>query len=70
MNCRDADALAGRLAQSLAAGNVIDAYVTIQPVLEQRTPFRLLDRIAATAGPGQWPETSAFLDHITAYYGL
>ncbi len=66
MNSPEADALGEHLAQSLAAGNVVEAVATIRPILEQRTPFRLLDRIATTAGPGHWPETSAFLDQIAA----
>lgn len=66
MNSREADALGGRLADMLATGDIAGAHSMLRPLLEQRTPFRILDRIASAAGPGQWPETVAFLDRIAA----
>ena len=64
MNSHDADALAKTMAASLAAGNPTRAYEVLAPVLEQRTPFRLLDQIAAGVGTGQWPETKALMECI------
>lgn len=66
MNTREADALGNSIADSLAAGNVAAAHAALQPVLEQRTPFRLLDRIAAAVGPVHRPQTGAFLERIAA----
>ncbi|UCG24567.1 MAG: DNA alkylation repair protein [Chloroflexota bacterium] len=64
MNSREADVLAKNVAESLAAGNSAQAHSLLELVLEQRTPFRLLDRIAAEVGSGQWQETKALLDCI------
>ena len=66
MNSHEADALGKRMAQCLASGNVTGAYAVLEPVLAQRKPFRMLDRIAAAAGAGQWSHTSSLLDLIAA----
>lgn len=64
MNSREADEVAALLTGYLAAGDCASAYGALKPVLEQRTPFRLLDRITAAAGPGPQPETGLLLDQI------
>jgi hypothetical protein len=66
MNSRDADALGLRLADLLAVGEVAEAYAALSPHLALKTPFRLLDRIAAVAGRGPWPRTIALLDRIAS----
>lgn len=64
MNSREADEIAEFLSRYLAAGDSASAYGALKPVLEQRTPFRFLDRIAAAAGPVPQPETRLLLDQI------
>ncbi|MGD8585250.1 MAG: DNA alkylation repair protein [Chloroflexota bacterium] len=66
MNSRQADALGGRLADRLAKDDVVGAYGLLKPILEQRTLFRMLDRMAAAAGPCPWPQTITFLDQAAA----
>jgi hypothetical protein len=66
MNSREANALGKRLADKLATGDVAGAYSTLKPILEQRTPFRLLDHMAVAAGSGSWSKTITFLDLVAA----
>jgi len=65
MNSRGADEIAERLTSSLALGKCGLAFEQLKPVLDERTPFRLLDRIAAGI-VADWPKTCAFLDAIAA----
>ena len=64
MNSREADTLARCMAELLAAGSVVEAYAALEPVLGQRTPFRLLDRITKIVGAEQRPVNGAFMDRI------
>jgi 3-methyladenine DNA glycosylase AlkD len=65
MNSQEADNLAVVLAGYLAVGNVPESYAALKPVLDQRTPFRFLDRIASTAGSGPWTASITLLDRIS-----
>lgn len=64
MNSREADALADHLTEFLAAGDSSGAFRTLKPVLDQRTPFRLLDRIATKVAQPSWLEVSELLDLV------
>jgi 3-methyladenine DNA glycosylase AlkD len=66
VDSREADEIAAQLARCLSAKDSAAAFEILVPVLEQRTPFRLLDRIAVAAGTSRWPETIALLDRIAA----
>lgn len=63
MNGLEADQIAECLTRHLAAGEGGRAYEALRPRLQERTPFRLLERIAVQT-EAEWPETSALLELI------
>lgn len=63
VNSRKADDIADLLTRYLTLGECGRAFEQLQPVLEERTPFFLLDRLAAGI-VADWPETNRFLDMI------
>jgi len=58
--------LGERIAALVQTGQVPQAYTLLAPVLAERTPFRLLDRIGAAVGAGPLEAVNTFLDHIAA----
>jgi hypothetical protein len=66
MNTREADALGENVAVQVQAGRPQEAYDQLAPVLAQRTPFRLLDRIGEALGTATWEAVDPFLDLIAA----
>ena len=66
MKSYEADEVAGAVSGYLAAGDAAGAFDELKPVLEQGTPFRLLDRIAAAVDQPPWSETSNLLNLIAA----
>ena len=50
MKAREADLLGAEVAAFIQAGRPEDAYALLAPVLAERTPFRLLDRIGRIVG--------------------
>lgn len=65
-SAREADEL-GRRVAALVRGDTPDqAYTLLAPVLVERMPFRLLDRIGRTVGVGPLAQVNAFLDCIVA----
>lgn len=61
-----AAALGRRLSALVQEGRAETARGLLAPVLGQRTPFRLLDRIGAAIGDGPSPATNSFLERIAA----
>jgi hypothetical protein len=66
LNAKDADELGQQIAALVHSGQPQQAYALLAPVLAERTPFRLLDRIGAVLGSGPLPATNAFLSQIAA----
>ena len=66
MRAREADLLGAEVAAFVQAGRPEDAYALLVPVLAERTPFKLLDRIGRAVGAGPLPETNSFLDRIAS----
>lgn len=66
MNAQHADELAKQLAILVRQDRPGDAYALLAPILAERTPFRLLDRIGAAVGVQSIPQVGAFLECIAA----
>ena len=66
MKTKEARELGKRIAALVQAGQPDKAYALLAPVLAERTPFRLLDRIGEAVGAGPLDATSAFLDRVAA----
>ena len=66
MNAKSAGELGTTLAFLVGKGKVEEAYEILAPVLAERTPFRLLDRIGAAVGARQVSAVPAFLDRIAS----
>jgi hypothetical protein len=64
LNARQADELGQRIAALVQSKQPAQAYALLAPVLAERTPFRLLDRIGAAIGAGRLPVVSAFLNRV------
>jgi 3-methyladenine DNA glycosylase AlkD len=64
MNAREADELGKRIGALVQRKQPAPAYALLAPVLGERTPFRLLDRIGVAIGAGPLPTVNAFLDRI------
>ena len=67
MRSQDADKLGQLISALVNDGQIADAYALLAPVLAERTPFRLLDRIGAAIGVGPVEAVNTFLDHIAAH---
>jgi 3-methyladenine DNA glycosylase AlkD len=66
MKAREADELGAEVAALARRGQKERAYGLLAPVLAERTPFRLLDRVGRTVGAGPLTETNALLGRIAA----
>lgn len=66
MSAPEAARLGDRIAQVVQSGQPEAAYALLAPILAERTPFRLLDRIGAAVGVAPLPEVGAFLELIAA----
>jgi hypothetical protein len=64
INTREADELGERLATLLRVKHTAQAYTLLAPVLAQRTPFALLDRIGRAVGAESPPVVNALLEEI------
>lgn len=64
MKARDADLLGAEVAALVQSGQLEGAYALLAPILAERTPFRLLDRIGRRIGACPLPETIPFLQPI------
>jgi len=66
MKTKEARELGKRIAALVQAGQPDKAYALLVPVLAERTPFRLLDRIGEAVGAEPLDATKAFLERIAA----
>jgi 3-methyladenine DNA glycosylase AlkD len=66
MKTKEARELGKRIAALVQAGQPDKAYALLAPVLAERTPFRLLDRIGEAVGAGPLDATNAFLERVAA----
>ena len=66
VNAREADELGMRIAALVQGEEPDEAYGLLAPVLAQRTPFRLLDRIGRIVGTGPLRQVHNFLERIAA----
>jgi 3-methyladenine DNA glycosylase AlkD len=66
MKTKEARELGKRIAALVQAGQPDKAYALLAPVLAERTPFRLLDRVGEAVGSGPLGATNAFLERIAA----
>ena len=66
MKAKEAEAIGAQVAALAHSGHEEGAYSLLAPVLAERTPFRLLDRVGRAVGAGPLPETNAFLGRIAA----
>ncbi|MFC2023233.1 DNA alkylation repair protein [Chloroflexota bacterium] len=64
MYAREADELGARIAALVQSDEPEEAYALLAPVLAQRTPFRLLDRVGKVVGAGGLAPTNAFLERV------
>jgi 3-methyladenine DNA glycosylase AlkD len=64
MNSRDADALASRILRHIAERHPKKGHALLAPILAEKTPFRLLDRIGARIGEGRPRDVNPFLERI------
>jgi 3-methyladenine DNA glycosylase AlkD len=64
INAREADELGEHLAALLRAKHTARAYALLAPVLAQRRPFALLDRIGRAVGGEALSAVNAFMDEI------
>jgi len=63
---KEARELGKRIAALVQAGQPDKAYALLAPVLAERTPFRLLDRIGEAVSAGPLDATNAFLERVAA----
>jgi hypothetical protein len=66
MKAQEADTLGAQIGTLIQDGWAEQAYALLAPVLAQRTPFRLLDRIGRTVGAVPLAGLNPFLDRIAA----
>jgi len=66
MKTKEARELGKRIAALVQAGQPDKAYALLAPMLAERTPFRLLDRIGEAVGAGPLDATNAFLERVAA----
>lgn len=66
MKTREARDLGNRIALVVQAGQPEDAYSLLAPLLAERTPFHLLDRIGEALGAGPLSEVDAFFERVAA----
>lgn len=64
MKAREADLLGVEVDALVQRGQPERAHALLTPVLAERTPFRLLDRIGQAVGAGPLPETIPFLQQL------
>jgi len=62
VNAQQATQLGERIAVLVQAGEIVQAYALLSPVLAERTPFNLLGRIGAIVGAQRREAVNDFLD--------
>lgn len=66
MKAQEARTLGAQITSAILEKKDDDAFALLEPVLRQRTPFRLLDLIGETVGTAPLPDVSGFLERIVA----
>jgi hypothetical protein len=66
LNAKEADELGADIAALVEGENTDKAYRLLAPVLGERTPFRLLDRIGRAVGAGPTSHVDAVLETIAS----
>jgi 3-methyladenine DNA glycosylase AlkD len=66
MKTQEAKELGERIASLVQARQPLKAYALLVPILAQRTPFPLLERIGEAVGAGSPKSVNIFLEHIAA----
>jgi len=66
MKTQEAKELGERIASLVQARQPLKAYALLVPILAQRTPFPLLERIGEAIGAGSLKSVNIFLEHIAA----
>jgi hypothetical protein len=66
MKTKEARELGKRIAALVQAGQIAQAYALLAPVLAERTPFRLLNRIGEAVGARPLGAANDFLERIAA----
>jgi 3-methyladenine DNA glycosylase AlkD len=70
MNVQEAREVGTAIAQMAAGGEYEPAMRLLVPVLQEKTPFRLLDEIGAAIGNGSMDFGDAFLDLVAATHTM
>jgi 3-methyladenine DNA glycosylase AlkD len=65
VKAKDADELAERVSSAIRSRQPIQAYSLLEPILAERTPFRILDRIGKRIGKNSFDMLNPFLDLIS-----
>jgi hypothetical protein len=63
---KDAEELGTRIAARIGSDELQQAYALLAPVLAQRTPFPMLDRIGRIVGRGDLAPANAFLERVAS----
>ena len=66
MKAHEADELGKQIAILVQANQPVRAYALLAPILAERTPFCMLDRIGAMVGAGPLEEVNPFLERIAS----
>ena len=64
MKAHEADELGRQISILVQANQSVKAYALLTPILAERTPFRILDRIGAAVGAGPVEAVNPFLERI------
>ena len=64
MKAHEADELGRQISILVQANQSVKAYALLTPILAERTPFRMLDRIGAAVGAGPVEAVNPFLERI------
>jgi 3-methyladenine DNA glycosylase AlkD len=65
VKAKDTDELAERVSSAIRSRQPIQAYSLLEPILAERTPFRILDRIGKRIGKNSFDMLNPFLDLIS-----
>jgi len=66
MKAQEAVELGKQISTLVQANQPGKAYAFLAPILAERTPFRMLDRIGAAIGVGSLEAVNPFLEHVAA----
>ncbi len=70
MKTKEATLLAERISALVQAGQIQSGYDLLAPVLAEKIPFPILERIGKTLGPGSPERVNEFMEHIAAHKSM